>query len=98
MRKEVDYKARNSSSVDDQVRVIADHNRSIAVTPDSTYDNVEKGFVPAHDDKFHKKQERRRHSYGKKTESGVMSDSAYSQEGKDESESDISADRKIGAS
>ena len=55
-----DYKARNSSSLDDTIRVVADRNRQIAVTPDSSHDNIEKGFASAYDDKFHKKQEKRR--------------------------------------
>ena len=88
--KEIDYKARNSSSLDDNIRVVADRNRKIAVTPDSSHDNIEKGFASAYDDKFHKKQEKRRHSGNQKKANGVMSDSEFSQEGKDESESEPS--------
>ena len=91
VRKEVDYKARNSSSLDDTIRVVADRNRQIAVTPDSSHDNIEKGFASAYDDKFHKKQEKRRHSGNqKKKATSVMSDSDFSQAGKEESESEAS--------
>ena len=75
-----DYKARNSSSLDDTIRVVADRNRQIAVTPDSSHDNIEKGFASAYDDKFYKKQEKRRHSGNqRKKPTNVMSDSDFSQ-------------------